>query len=244
MRQSLHSGGGTRRAFTLVELLVVVAIIIVLAALVFSISGRMMSAAETTECMNRLRQTGAIMIGSATDNNNRIRIFKGGSGSFDYRPYFILRDEMNLPDTSYEAHYGTLSKIMFCPAAPEPKTPHWNCFGLNFTNSEIAGVTWKTEQVRDSQGRTANVSSLSLGSVSSPSEYLLVGDSCRADGQQIFRISGSDLIGLRHRDKANALFLDGSVRTLSRTDLGQIGFKDAYDTSTDPPTKVSLPQRQ
>lgn len=244
MHLSIRSGGGTRRAFTLVELLVVVAIIIVLAALVFTISGRMMAAAQSTECMNRLRQTGAIMIGSASDNHNRIRIFKGGSGSFDYRPYFILRDEMDLPDSSYEAHYGTLSKIMFCPAAPEPKTPHWNCFGLNFTNSEIAGVTWRTESVKDAQGRSANVSSLSLGSVSSPSEFLLVGDSCRADGQQIFRISGSDLVGLRHRDKANALFLDGSVRALDRAELGQIGFKHAYDTSTDPPTKVALPRTQ
>ena len=244
MHASIHSGGGTRRAFTLVELLVVVAIIIVLAALVFGISSRMMSAAKTTECMNRLRQTGTIMIASASDNHNRIRIFKGGEGSFEYLPYFILRDEMNLPDDSYEAHYGTLSKIMFCPAAPEPKTPHWNSYGLNFTDSEIAGVTWRDEKVEDDQGLSADISSFALAGVLSPSQFLFVGDSCQTDGQQIFRINEDDLIGLRHRDKANALFLDGSVRTMSRTELGQIGFKEAFDTTTNPPTKVSLPQTQ
>ncbi|NNC90692.1 MAG: type II secretion system protein [Akkermansiaceae bacterium] len=232
----------SRRGFTLVELLVTITIVITLAALIIAFTKGAFQAADSARCLERLRQSGAIMVGAAASQNNRIRIFKGGAGSFDQRPYFILRDEMNLPDESYDAHFATLSTIMFCPAAPEPKTPHWNCYGLNFTNSKVAGATWSQERIRDEQGRSAQVSSLYMTSVQDPSRFVLIADSCRSDGQQIFRISGGDRIGLRHKMRANVFFLDGSARAIDASGLGRLGFTQAYDTSTNPPTSVTLPQ--
>jgi prepilin-type N-terminal cleavage/methylation domain-containing protein/prepilin-type processing-associated H-X9-DG protein len=243
MKHSFHAAVPVRRAFTMVELLVVVAILLILGALAFNLSRSAFRAADSTKCVNGLRQAGLIITSSASDHNNRIQAFQGGQGSFEFRPYFIARDQLGLTDNSKAAVSESLKEIFFCPSAPEPKLNHWNCYAVNFNDSELAGAEWIKEKVRDSQGRKGTVSSLPLGSVDEPANFILISDCCRSDGQQVFRLNGGgDLIGLRHNGKANAVFLDGSARSLAENDLGQLGFKNAYDTSTQPPTKVSLPQ--
>ena len=242
-----HSlGGGTRPrrlpAFTLVELLVVITIVIVLAALAFTMLRRGKTAAERASCINRLRQVANMLISSATDNGGRLQVIRDGSGEFDFLPYFIVRDQLELPAEPFEAHYSRLRDVMFCPSAPEPeqKTAHLHTYGVNFAPNVRAGVTWKDELVEDSEGRTGTLATLPLASVSGPSNYPLVADSCQSNGQQTFRILDADRIGLRHGGRANAAFLDGSARSLGQEDLGKLGFKDAYDTSTKPPEVVDL----
>lgn len=231
-----------RPAFTLVELMVAIVIIVVLAAISFSVSRSVRQNAEKVTCMNRLRQVGTIMMGRATENHNRIQIFAGGSGSFELRPYFIIRDELNLPASPQSAYEETLKELMFCPSAPAPvSNPHWNCYGVNITDNEMAGSFWTKDRVEDENGRSASVSTLRTASVRRPASCVLIADSCHSSGREIFRISGGDLIGLRHKGEANALFLDGSARTLGPSQLGGLGFKKAFDTSSTPPQSVSLP---
>ena len=236
---------GVLAAFTLTELMVVIVIIAVLSAIVFSVSKYAKKAGESATCLNRLRQVGTILSSRAVENNNRYQVFAGGSGSFEYRPYIILRDELDLPASPSSAHYETLKNVMFCPSGPgahsEPKNPHWTCYGVNIADSDLAGSKWITESVKDSSGRSGNLSVLRPSSVRSPSRCVLVADSCTNDGSEIFRIKGGDRIGMRHNGKANAIFLDGSARSLGKNDLGQLGFDKAYDTSGSPPTLVSLP---
>ena len=62
----------SRRGFTLVELLVAVAIIIVLAALSFIGFGRMSKAASAATMTNSLRQVGTAIAGYAQDNGDMI----------------------------------------------------------------------------------------------------------------------------------------------------------------------------
>lgn len=231
-----------RRGFTLVELLVSIMILVVMAGLLVAITRGIKNSAERSTCMSRLRQVSTILLSVASENNGRVMAFQGGSGGFDYRPYFIVRDQLGLPKDPYDAHYSALRDVMFCPSAPEPTTPHWNSYGVNFTNSEVAGATWEQEKIQDSKGNNATVSTLSISTVDSPNRLVLLADSCQASGQQIFRITGSDRIGLRHGGKANACFLDGSAKGLSISELGALGFQNAYDTRTDPPTSVSLPK--
>lgn len=235
---------GRSSGFTLIELLVVVTIILVLASLAFVMMRSAKASAQTATCISRLRGVGTLMLSAASDNGGRVQAFAGGAGGFDYRPYYVVARELGLSNDNdgKTALQSTLEEVMFCPAAPKPDTEHWTCYGVNFTNSTRAGAAWTTEKVTDTAGRIANVKSLKLASVDSPSDYILIADSCQANGQQIFRISGGDRIGLRHGHKANACFLDGSARSLNASDLGRLGFKDAYDTSVSPPKTVSLPQ--
>ena len=230
--------------FTMVELLVVITIVVILAALAFFMMRNAKTAAQSTICISRLRNAGTLLLSAASDNGGRVQAFSGGSGGFDYRPYYVVARELGLSNdnSGKTALKATLEEVMFCPSAPTPDTEHWTCYGVNFTNSTRAGATWTNEKITDTAGRIANVKSLNLASVGSPSDYILIADSCRSDGQQIFRISGGDRIGLRHSHKANACFLDGSARPLTTSDLGRLGFKEAYDTASDPPQTVSLPQ--
>lgn len=65
-------GSRFRRGFTLVELLVVVAIIILLAALSFPLVGKMRQAAEATNCVSNLRQVGLAINMYASDHGNKL----------------------------------------------------------------------------------------------------------------------------------------------------------------------------
>ncbi|MCP5534063.1 MAG: prepilin-type N-terminal cleavage/methylation domain-containing protein [Akkermansiaceae bacterium] len=231
------------RGFTLVELLVTVSILIVLAAVLTVMLRSVKSSAQRATCLSRLREVCGMLLGEAVENNGRVQAFQGGSGGFDYRPYFIIRDQLGLPKDPYDAHYSAMRDLMFCPSAPDPTTPHWNSYGVNFTKSEIAGAEWVQEKIQDSSGNNATVSSLGISAVTSPQRYVLMADSSQSSGQQVFRIVGSDRIGLRHGGKANACFLDGSAKSLSIPELGALGFQNAYDNRTDPPTSVSLPKK-
>jgi len=66
----------TGRAFTLVELLVVLAIIALLAALLLPTLGRAKESARATVCLSNLHQTGIALQIYASDNNNKLPVMR------------------------------------------------------------------------------------------------------------------------------------------------------------------------
>ncbi len=85
-------------------------------------------------------------------------------------------------------------------------------------------------------------STLIPASVLRPDAYPFLIDSSTSAGDEIFRIleSNGDCVGLRNSGKANALFLDGSARSLGRPELKKAGFTKAYDNRTRPPRLIPL----
>jgi prepilin-type N-terminal cleavage/methylation domain-containing protein len=73
------------RGFTLVELLVCITIIIVLAALVFSITGKIRASAQQATAMSSLRQIGIANVAYSSENNGDINVIRdtGEWGSFE-----------------------------------------------------------------------------------------------------------------------------------------------------------------
>jgi prepilin-type processing-associated H-X9-DG protein/prepilin-type N-terminal cleavage/methylation domain-containing protein len=59
-------------AFTLIEILVVVAIIAVLAAIAFPVAGRAVESAQASRCLSNLRQMHAAVAGYMQDNNMQL----------------------------------------------------------------------------------------------------------------------------------------------------------------------------
>lgn len=76
---------GPRLGFTLVELLVSIAIIIVLAALVFAITGKIRSNAQQSKAVSALRQIGIANVAYQAENNGAINVIRdtGEWGSFE-----------------------------------------------------------------------------------------------------------------------------------------------------------------
>lgn len=98
-----------RRAFTLMELLVTVAIIGILAALLLSVLGRARGAAERATCISNLHQINAALIMYADDHADSLR-----AATNDYHIYFTYREDIN----SYLSRNGssTNDSIFACPA--------------------------------------------------------------------------------------------------------------------------------
>ena len=86
IRELLPSGGrlervwgGGSRSFTLVELLVVLAIISVLAGLLLPVISKAKEAGRATACLSNLRQLGIALQLYAQDNNNRLPVMRDKS---------------------------------------------------------------------------------------------------------------------------------------------------------------------
>ena len=76
----------SRPGFTLVELLVTITIIIVLAALVFTVTGKIRASAQQANAMSSLRQIGIANVAYCSENNgylNTIRDSPGEKGAYE-----------------------------------------------------------------------------------------------------------------------------------------------------------------
>jgi hypothetical protein len=188
-----------------------------------------------------MRQAGTILLGIASDNNGRCSFFAGGNSAWDYRPYLMIRKELGLEsDDSVEIMHWDTKKL-----PPSSSAPHWQCRAVNFQNVTYPDGTstkWIQESIKNSDGTTANLKSLSLASVARPGSYPLLIDSSSANGKEVFRINESvgDCVGLRESGKANAFLFDGSARVMDKADLKKAGFSKAFDNSTTPPAAIGL----
>lgn len=237
-----------RRGFTLVEVLIVIVIIAVLASITLSITRKLQQSAYASNRLSNMRQAGSMLLNLAAENNGRCSYFAGGQSGWEYRPYLILLKELGLPSSKdYNKNDITRVEVMHWDMKKLPPTlPHWNCRAINFQTVDYPDGTttkWTQESVKNVDGTTANVKSLSLASVARPNLYPLLIDSSSADGREIFRIEEKlgDCVGLREAGgKASALLFDGSARHMDKADLKKAGFTKAYDNSTRPPKSVTL----
>jgi len=97
-----------RRAFTLVEMLVVIAIIVVLAALLLPVLGRARGAARRVTCVNKLHQINLALISYADDHSNSLL-----AATNDYHIYFTYRQAIR-PYLSQNGS-STNNALFACP---------------------------------------------------------------------------------------------------------------------------------
>lgn len=237
------------RGFTLVELLVVIVIIVALAAVTLSVTRRMVESAKSSNRLANVRQAGSLLLGMAGDNNGRCSFYAGGNSGWEYRPYLILLKELSLTSgKNYNIDEANRVAIMHWDLKKlPPLLPHWNCRGINFqevTYPDGTTTRWIQEALKNVDGTTANVKSLSLASIARPDIYPLLIDSSTSEGKEIFRIEEKlgNCVGLRESGgtKASAFLFDGSARQMDKADLKKSGFTKAFDNSVTPPKSVTF----
>ncbi len=149
--------------FTLVEMLVVVAIIGVLAALLFPVIGRMRDSASSASATNSMRQLGVIMATIAADNNSTLPVgWFSGKGNFQKRlsDYVAAEFGSTVDPSDWVAAFQ--NKLATSKEKFKPSTAIWigaTPYGMNKRFSDMIALygnkdtgTWTTLKLRKPAG--------------------------------------------------------------------------------------------
>lgn len=213
------------RAFTLVELLAVIAIISMLALLLVPASSRMQASTMKAKCASNMRQISAALFAYAGDNNGCLPPVADPWGTPN-SPLWVSRiweyagyDSANLQGKkSFNSSGSEPKNIFHCPANArqfipvptliQPVNTAYFSYGLNAGPGGDNITGWSLP--------------IRLNGVGKPSQTVMVTETSFALGTRWGYLYYYGLTP--HASGANFLYFDGHVEWLS--------FKDAYETRT------------
>lgn len=209
-----------RPGFTLMELMVVVIIIAVLAALGFPLLRNMRASAERTQCMNKLREWGIVIGAYSADHDGKINFEHWPSIGNDplkaspYIPYWTA--DIGDPRSGHQYQLDH----RYCPSVKWDKQGNAPvCYAMiHPVGVSKVGI----------QGRVDGKSSdYSMTRITKPSRFMLMIDATAAgytiqtagDFDTKVKPLTADGPLLRHNHSVNALFADFSVRQMQWTEI-------------------------
>ena len=199
----------TKNGFTLVEILVVLTIIGVLAALLFPVFSRVREDARRATCQSNLQQIG-LAIGQ----------YKGDNAGL-YPPIFTSAQGKQLSWRDLLAPYTKDRQIFVCPSQT---TPYFYDYGNGYINKWVFTPTKVTVTGQHEANLKAESSSVLLsdsaqrlndnddngGRTSAPTEEVYRPASCDIFGPS--NSGGAEYLPTVHADGANYGFADGHVK--------------------------------
>lgn len=232
-----QANGSTRRAsaFTLIELLTVLAIIGILAAIIIPTVSAVRETARNATCKSRIRQWGMAFTLYANDNRGNYLVFGGGA------PW--CQEGANPPYVRYlnsgpaVGASQRLGDFLYCPSqVGAPEVP-----GNTPVRSNFVAI------VPTVNGNTVNPAKIPLSRATTPAKTLMMIErqwNETSGAPETSGFSGSDLSfrkensGVmsshyvnfnRHKRSANALFMDGHVGPLAWEAMAEGGPRGSFD---------------
>lgn len=233
--------GGPRRAFTLVEMLVVVAILAVLAILLLPAATDYVQRGKSAQSMSQQRQVAQAVLTLAAEDNGRVSGYVGGA-SVNAGEYWNARlvfgpgrtltsAMMTNGDTANMLGPLKDPRLLFCPVFRNadpifnyPVTGNWVWSGYGLAAFYPSGQPGSIVSGTNANGAPISSVDFRLASVAQPSRQILLADSLHTagGGRQNLRIMNNapnEGIHLRHAGKANVTFLDGHTEALDAAAL-------------------------
>ena len=196
-----------REKFTLLELLVVVAIIGLLASMLLPALAKVKAKAKGIECINNQKQVGVSILSYMNDNDGFFHSPNGTTTGTYYNP--LWSNWLN------QKGYMDVTDVFLCPTRKsEGWNQGWRSYGARYSNAGEGDIDFK--------------------GVQDASNYWLLGDSFRdATGEQCHRMltnynGGYGQPHKRHNGRSNILLLDGHAESMGNSDLSDVGFNSSF----------------
>lgn len=220
-----------RTAFTLLETVVAIGVLVVLVALLFGVAAGTRGIIDATRCLTHLRAIGSAMLNYGSENNGVIHHVYAGS----FTAGSLLNDEAVIwPNLLRRTGYFSRDEVaaLLCPQASVDSD--------NVTKSHYGfymGGPYGT-QVRD-EFKSGISYRLRMSQVPRPGACILFADSRDAAGYQFVRIYQAPLfekgaVHTRHRGRAHLFFLDGHVERATPARLAELEVPGYYDAEGQP----------
>ncbi|MCE9612265.1 MAG: type II secretion system GspH family protein [Chthoniobacter sp.] len=196
------------RGFTLMELLVVISIIAVLAAILMPVFGKMKRHANQTAGLSNMRQVAAAMLSYASEHDYELPGRESGASGQDRWPKLIGQ---YVQDTRIFAAPGDPQNFLVRNADPLSSSRNNTSFIMNGFN-DLGMLTQKSMAVRISSIETP-VSTLLLGTPKAGSTHFFM------DFLEPPHGNNKDVLNLKaYDDGSNYVFVDGSARFIREAD--------------------------